>query len=170
MNDSLPLDVFSRWIHVGSAIVILGGTFFLRVVVIPAAAGLSDGEHSAFRGRLMATWRKFVYIGITLFLLSGFYNYITVSVPRHRGDGLYHGLMGVKMLLAFVIFFLASALAGRSKAFEGMRLANRRWLAIILVLGFLIVGISGYLKVGRPGSVAEAASAPVEPESSPGRT
>lgn len=164
MIDSLPIDILSRWTHVATAIVILGGSVFLRFLVIPAAATLPDSEHEAFRARLMGTWRKFVSVGIALFLLSGFYNYIAVAVPRHRGDGLYHGLMGLKMLLAFVVFFLASALAGRSKAFEGMRENNRRWLAITLALGFVIVGISGYLRVARPGSPPPAAEVSAEAE------
>ncbi|QDV33049.1 hypothetical protein [Tautonia plasticadhaerens] len=164
MIESLPIDLVSRWTHVATAIVILGGSVFLRFVLIPAASGLPDAEHEAFRGRLMGTWRKVVSVGIALFLLSGLYNYVAVALPRHRGDGLYHGLMGLKMLLAFVVFFLASALAGRSKAFEGMRRDNRRWLVITVALGFVIVGISGYLRVARPGTVPSAVEASAEPE------
>jgi uncharacterized membrane protein len=161
MDGTLPLDVLSRWVHVGTAIVVLGGSFFLRVVLIPAAATLPEAEHSALRGRLMTTWRRVVSIGIALFLLSGLYNYLAVAVPRHRGDGLYHALMGTKVLLALVVFFLASALVGRSKTFEGIRRSNRRWLAVAVSLGFVIVAISGYLKVARPGSVPASSSAPV---------
>jgi uncharacterized membrane protein len=138
---------------VGTAIVVLGGSFFLRFVLMPAAdAALAEAEHAALRDRLMATWRKVVTLGIALFLLSGLYNYLVVALPRHRGDGLYHALMGTKILLALVVFFLASALVGRSAAFAGLRRANRRWLVVTLLLGFTIVAISGYLKVARPGS------------------
>lgn len=154
MGETLPLDVLSRWLHVGTAIVVLGGSFFLRVVLMPAAAAsLPEAEHAALRERLMATWRRVVHLGIALFLLSGLYNYLVVAIPRHRGDELYHALMGTKILLALAVFFLASALVGRSQALAGIRRDNRRWLAIALVLGFAIVGISGYLKVARPGGV-----------------
>ena len=153
MGETLPLDVLSRWLHVGTAIVVLGGSFFLRVVLMPAAVSLPEAEHAALRERLMATWRRVVHLGIALFLLSGVYNYLVVAIPRHRGDGLYHALMGTKILLALAVFFLASALVGRSQALAGIRRDNRRWLAIALVLGFAIVGISGYLKVARPGGV-----------------
>ncbi|WP_199756807.1 hypothetical protein [Tautonia sociabilis] len=170
MADSMPLDVLSRWVHVGTAIVILGGSVFLRFVLIPAAEGLPEDEHQALRDRLLARWRRFVFAGIALFLLSGLYNYLAVSLPRHRGDGLYHGLMGLKILLALAVFFLASALAGRSKAFEGIRRANRNWLSVTLVLGFAIVALSGFLKVARPGaSPPPASSAPssAEPPGTP---
>lgn len=158
METLLPLDVVSRWIHVGTAIVVLGGSCFLRVVLMPAAAALPEAEHEGLRQRLMATWRRVVTLGIALFLLSGFYNYLAVAIPRHRGDGLYHALMGIKILLALVVFFLASALVGRSEALAGIRRNARRWLAITVLIGFVIVGMSGYLKVARPGSLAEATS------------
>jgi uncharacterized membrane protein len=156
MESSLPLDVLSRWVHVGTAIVVLGGSVFLRFVLMPAAsAALSEADHDTLRQRLMASWRRIVTIGIALFLLSGFYNYLAVAIPRHRGDGLYHALMGTKMLLAFVVFFLASALVGRSEGLAGIRRKSRQWLAITVLLGFVIVGISGFLKVARPGAIAE---------------
>lgn len=156
MESFLPLDVLSRWVHVGTAIVVLGGSVFLRFVLMPAAsASLAEAEHDALRERLMAIWRRIVALGIALFLISGFYNYLAVALPKHRGDGLYHALIGTKMLLAFVLFFLASALGGRSEALAGIRRKSRQWLAITILLGFVIVGISGFLKVARPGAISE---------------
>ena len=144
------LSLLSRWTHIGTAIVLVGGTCFLRFVLAPAAAQLPDAEHQKLKELVMNTWKKFVHAGITLFLLSGFYNYLVVQIPKHKGDGLYHGLMGAKMMLAFGIFFLASALVGRSKSFEGMRKNAKLWQLVIIVLAAIIVGISGYLKMAGP--------------------
>ena len=144
------LSLFSRWTHIGTAIVLVGGTCFLRFVLAPAAAQLPDAEHQKLKELVMNTWKKFVHAGITLFLLSGFYNYLVVQIPKHKGDGLYHGLMGAKMMLAFGIFFLASALVGRSKSFEGMRKNAKLWQLVIIILAAIIVGISGYLKMAGP--------------------
>ncbi len=146
------LDLLSRWIHIGTAIVVLGGSVFLRFVLMPAAVGLPDDEHQALRERLMGRWRKFVGIGIGLFLLSGFYNYLVVAMPKHQGDKLYHPLIGTKILLAFVVFFLASALTGRSAAFEGIRKNSKKWLLITILLAATIVVISGVLKFRPPTS------------------
>ena len=144
------LALLSRWTHIGTAIVLVGGTCFLRFVLAPAAAQLPDAEHQKLKELVMNTWKKFVHAGITLFLLSGFYNYLVVQIPKHKGDGLYHGLMGAKMMLAFGIFFLASALVGRSKSFEGMRKNAKLWQLVIIILAAIIVGISGYLKMAGP--------------------
>jgi uncharacterized membrane protein len=150
MDDLTPLNVLFRWIHVGTAIVVLGGSVFMRFVLMPAAAALPDAEHDALRQRVMGRWKKFVMIGIFLFLVSGFYNYLVVSIPAHKVYKLYHPLIGTKILLAFVVFFLASALTGRSVAFEGIRKNNKKWLLITIALAAIIVAISGVLKIAFP--------------------
>jgi hypothetical protein len=96
----------------------------------------------------LSTWKKIVHGGIALLLASGALNYYRVIADRsHKGDGLYHGLLGTKILLALAIFFIASALVGRSASFEPMRQNARKWLAINMVLALVIVAISGFLKV-----------------------
>ena len=144
------LSLFSRWTHIGTAIVLVGGTCFLRFVLAPAAAQLPDAEHQKLKELVMNTWKKFVHAGITLFLASGFYNYLVVQAPNHKGDKLYHALMGIKILLALGIFFFASALVGRSKSFEGMRKNAKLWQLVIVIFAAIIVGISGYLKMAGP--------------------
>ena len=141
------LAIISRWTHVGTAIVLVGGTFFLRFVLAPVAARLPDSEQANLKSLVMATWKKFIHAGIVLFLVSGFYNYLAVAAPLHKGDKLYHPLIGTKILLALVMFFIASALVGKSQAFAGMRRSANFWQSAILVLAAIIVGISGFAKV-----------------------
>jgi uncharacterized membrane protein len=134
---------------VGTAIVVVGGTFFVRFVLLPAATQtLEDDAHNRLRGAVMGAWKKIVHSGIALFLLTGGINYYRVIAERtHKGDSLYHALLGTKILLAMVIFFIASALVGRSAAFEAMRRNARKWLTVNLLLAAIIVAISGFLKV-----------------------
>lgn len=153
MDNLIPF--LSRWIHIVTAIVLVGGTIFLRFVLAPAAAQLSQPDHDKLRELVMNKWKKFVHGGIALFFISGFYNFIAVQVPKHRGDGLYHALIGTKILLAFAIFFIASALVGRSRSFEGMRKNAKAWQLLIVVLALVIVGISSYAKTNLPGRVVE---------------
>src|SRR5690606_14420955 len=140
MDELFFLHVISRWLHVGTAIVLVGGTVFMRYLVMPAAEQLPEAEHDALRQRILGRWKKAVHAGIALFLLSGFYNYMVVTLPAHRGDRLYHPLIGIKILLAFAVFFLASALVGRSKAFDGLRKNAKTWLSVIILLATIIVG------------------------------
>ena len=145
------ISILSRWTHIGTAIVLVGGTCFLRFVLAPAAAQLPDIEHAKLKELVMAKWKKFVHAGIALFIVSGFYNYLVVQMPAHKGDKIYHMLIGSKILLAFAIFFFASALVGRSKSFEGMRKNAKFWQMVIILLATIVVGISGYARVALPG-------------------
>jgi uncharacterized membrane protein len=158
------IDIVSRWTHVGTAIVLVGGLCFMRCVLAPAAAQLSEGEHTKLKDLVAARWKKFIHIGIVLFLISGFYNYLVVLAPQHKGDKLYHALLGTKILLALAIFFLSSALVGRSKAFSGMRANPKLWQTVILVIAAVIVGISGFAKVALKPKLAPVSTSHVAPE------
>lgn len=140
------LDIFSRIVHVGTAITIVGGTVFTLFVLLPAAKQLSQEAHDLLASEVKKRWKKFVHIGILLFLVSGFYNYMQ-AIPLHKGDGLYHGLIGTKMILAFAMFFIASALVGRSAKLQGMRDSRAFWLKALVLMAIIIVAISGYVKV-----------------------
>ncbi|TWU39941.1 hypothetical protein Q31b_32570 [Novipirellula aureliae] len=140
------LDVVSRIVHVATAITLVGGSAFLLFVLMPAAKQLEEAPHQQLSKLVMGRWKRFVHAGILLFLLSGFYNYYR-AIAKHDGDGLYHALIGTKMLLALGIFFLASALVGNSAAFEGIRKNRAKWLGWVVFLAAIIVIISGYVKV-----------------------
>lgn len=148
-SSALLLYTLTRVLHVGTAIVVVGGTFFVRFVLFPAATqNLPDDAHARLRGAIMGTWKKIVHAGIALFLLTGGINYYRVIAEgSHKGDGLYHALLGTKIILALVIFFIASALVGRAAAFDGMRRNAPKWMLVNLLLAALIVAASGFLKV-----------------------
>lgn len=150
MSTDLILAILSRWIHVGTAIVLLGGTVCLRCVVHPIIAAQHPETAELIRGR----WKKFVHGGILLLMLSGFFNYIR-AMGIHKGDSLYHALVGTKILLAFGVFFIASALVGRSAGTQRFRDAAGLWMTVVIVLSFVIAGISGVVKVrGVPEKVS----------------
>ena len=51
----------------------------------------------------------------------------------------YQMLFGIKVLCAFVIFFLASALAGKAQAFATLRKNARTTLTLLLLLAVLVL-------------------------------
>lgn len=138
--------VISRWIHIGSAIVAIGGTVFLRVVLAPSArATLSDDVHGQLAGVLIRRWARVVHACVAFLLLTGIYNTI-IQFPRHQGQPLYHGLWGVKILLALTLFFVAIAITGRSPAFAKLREKRMQWMSVNILLGGVILLISNVLK------------------------
>ena len=140
------VDILSRFVHIGTVIVLVGGSFFMRFVLMPAAERLSDSEHAALRERVMDCWRKIVHAGIALILISGVYNLIR-TLKSYDVDAIYHSLFGIKFLLALAVFFLASAMVGRSSALEAIRQNRKKWLGIAILFAAIIVAISAYLKV-----------------------
>ncbi len=159
MDLQFAVDVLSRVVHVATAIALVGGTVFMLFVLLPAAKELSKEEHDKLRISINRIWKRFVHVGILLFLVTGFYNYFR-AMPLHKGDGLYHGLIGTKMILAFVIFFIASILVGRSDRFEGMRKGREKWLKVLVLLAAIIVAMSGFAKI-HGGKVVPTEAAPI---------
>ncbi len=164
---SLFLFSLTRFIHILSAVILVGGTIFIRFVLQPAAAAtLSPDQHDQFRAKVMSRWKWIVHRGIGLLLISGLINYgREIATGTHKGDGLYHALLGIKIILAFAIFFIASVLVGRSPKFESWRKDIRKWLAINIALAVIIIAISGFLKV-RTGWMRDPANivAPADAE------
>ncbi len=146
MDIQFVIDAISRITHITTAIALAGGTAFVVFVLAPSAKSLLESEELKLRTSINQRWKRFVHVGILLFLVSGFYNYFR-AMPSHNGDGLYHALIGTKILLALVLFFIASALVGRSKAFDFMRKRRIVWLRTIVLIAFAIVVISGVVRV-----------------------
>ena len=159
MTAQLILAWFVRLVHIGSAIAAIGAPFYIRFALMPAAAATLDEEtHQKLREAISKRWSKFVYLLITLFLVTGFFNFfVEIRLPPEPGQALgklitarwkdfsphdkqtYHMLFGIKVLSAFIIFFLASALAGRSKALAAIRKNARTAVTILLLLGGLVL-------------------------------
>jgi uncharacterized membrane protein len=89
---------------------------------------------------------RLVMIAIALLLVSGFYNYLTVELPQHKGQAIYNVTMGIKILLAFAVFFFASALTGKSTAFEGLRKKRKRWLTLNILLALAVIALGAFLR------------------------
>lgn len=154
MDSVTAVNVISRIFHVGTAICMAGGTVFILFALLPALRGTDEQTRSTVLSNTGNYWKRFVHGGTLLLLITGFYNYF-VQIKLHKGDGLYHALIGVKMLLAFAVFFLAAVLVGNSPRFQSFRNNRQRYLGIIVLLVAIIVAISGMLKVrGIPAKIA----------------
>ncbi len=168
MSNELIIPLLVRWIHIGCATTAIGAPFFVRFALMPAATqSLDDATHQKLRQAINARWRHIVYALITLFILTGLYQFL---VPT-RVDGvlvtarwrdfspedqrLYHMVFGIKMLAAFSIFFLASALAGRSETFAVIRKKAKLFVTILLLLAAILLACSSVLRFLPASNVAE---------------
>ncbi|MFN3653111.1 MAG: hypothetical protein ACK47B_26320 [Armatimonadota bacterium] len=143
MDAMFWVNLLMRWLHVASAVVGIGATVMMRFVVMPNAAELA--------ARIQPAYKRLIHSSLGLVLLTGFYNYLVVSIPAVRaareqqlpGFEMYHAVMGVKMLLSLVLFGIAIfALQPREGAAEN----RKSLLSVNVVLGFLILLVAAYLR------------------------
>lgn len=146
MNDIDIAVLLSRWIHIGAVIVAIGGAVYQRFALLPGAQeALDDDARDSLREALRRRWSKVVGASIGVLLLTGFLNFVLVAVPPKIHAIPYHPIFGLKLLMAFAIFFLASVLAGRSPGFAAMRKNSAKWLNVIIALAVVIVFLSGLM-------------------------
>jgi len=140
------LGVIIRFSHIFGAIIAVGGAIFAAFVVFPAAHVVPEESRAHFNEMIRKGFARLVMIAITLLLVTGFYNYLVVELPLHKGQAIYNATMGVKILLAFAVFFFASALTGKSAAFEGLRKKRKRWLTLNILLALAVVVLGAFLR------------------------
>lgn len=144
-HTPLVLNVLMRWMHILAAIGLVGGSFFLRFVLVPAAGSVLDPDtHANLREQVRKRWSMVVNIGMLMFIVSGFYNYLMVTRFEHPDEPTYHMLFGIKFLLAMVVFFLAALLTSRKQ-----RLAAKSpmWMGVMLTVALTVILIAGYMKM-----------------------
>jgi len=142
------LPLLMRWAHILSAVFLMGGAFFMRFVLTPVAnVVLEDPVHDIMRRSIQARWKKFVYVFVTLFLVSGFYNYLFVTRFDHQGEPVYHMLFGIKFLLALVVFTLAMLLIGKTGTAKRVQANSALWTGVLLLFALAVVAIGGYMKL-----------------------
>ena len=145
MMDDL-FNLILRWMHIFGAIILLGGTFFMRLAYIPAVAILTDDVRQTLQPAVRRRWAVWVMIAITMLLVSGIINTILYAQQYDFPGGYYHALLGIKFLLALVIFYIASKLMGRSQSAERFRESTQFWLNVNLTLAILVVGMAGVMR------------------------
>jgi uncharacterized membrane protein len=146
MSATEIISIASRWVHILSVVVAIGGAIFIRFALLPSAKEvLSDDAHAQLRKNVTNRWKMVIHVCIALLIVTGGYNFFMTF--QHGVKPLpYHPIFGVKLLMAFAVFFLASALNGTSPGFAKFRENAPKWLTIQITLAATIILISGVLK------------------------
>ncbi|MFN7921086.1 MAG: hypothetical protein U0Q16_13380 [Bryobacteraceae bacterium] len=127
MDAADVVALVSRWVHILSAVTLLGAMFFARVALVPAS-----------QTGLLARFRGVAGAAIAGLALSGLYNLLTkAAVPPG-----YHAIFGVKFLLALHVFAVAWLSTGQG-ADDSKR---ARWVTGVMFSGIAIVLLSGVLR------------------------
>jgi len=127
-------------VHIATAFAVTGAVFFQWWVLHPTLEGRDESED--LKEALRLRWRMVLKVAIVLLLLTGFYQMWAIGLPKGKVDPSYHMWFGIKFIAALGVIFIASALAGQSKALAGMRAKGGTWLAVAAILALIILWLS----------------------------
>ena len=165
MSDPLfPVLLVLRYMHILGAIMLMGGTIFMRFGLVPVVPTLDERTRTDLHEKVRSRWSKFVMLASALLLISGIANLALAS--RYEFEPVlgmsYHMIVGIKFILALPIFVFASFLAGRTETAKKFQAKARMWMNINLALALLMVLIGGLLRfTARDLKPPEAATAAV---------
>jgi hypothetical protein len=148
MGPLFWFNVITRWLHVTCAVVGIGAFFFWRLVLMPALAAQEPGARQALAAQLAPRLKTLIHSALGLLLLTGFYNYY-VAIPKVRTlvyRSLYHPIIGTKILLALVLFGIATALLSSRSGSGNIGEERSGRLTLILVLAVIILFLSAILR------------------------
>jgi uncharacterized membrane protein len=139
------LLLLSRVLHILGAIVLVGGLFYLRMIVAPSVSADSKTSADAWFGGRRGAWAKWVGIATLFLLITGLFNYVHTIKTDDLATS-YHMIAGIKILVALVLIFLASLIAGRSPLADQLRERMMFWLSVCVLIGVLTVILGSVLR------------------------
>ena len=141
------LSLMLRWLHIGSAIILVGGIVFWRATLLPALETLSQSDRDELLTSLRRRWARWVMLTSGLLLISGLVNAVLNIKQYEFAGSLYHILVMVKLMLALTLFWIASVLSGSSVLAQRWRPKTKFWLNVGLGLAVLLVAVAGIMKM-----------------------
>jgi uncharacterized membrane protein len=146
------LKALIQWIHVGSVVLMIGGFFFFRVVLLPIANRSSDP--AALISSVLRRFSGIVWTALLTVLISGLYNFISFFRTARAGAidpvvsdySLYIFVLGVKLFIVFLIFTLAIFLTFPYPVFDVYQKKPAPWLNLTVILGLIVIFLSAYLR------------------------
>ena len=161
MQDVDVVTLVLRWIHILAAMASFGGALYMRFALMPAAhESLDPPTREKLREALRARWARFVHGAIAVLLVTGLVNLVRFLMSSNLPAMPYHAILGIKLLLALVVFFVATVVVGKSPAFQRARQNMGGWLTGLIAATVIIVLLSGILSQVRHAHTAPGETAP----------
>ena len=138
------LPYLARYLHIASAITLMGGMIFAAIAWLPAlrTAG-ADGQ--SMSDAIAARFRPWFAAAIAGLLLSGFYNYMRHAAAKDVPT-MYHMVFGMKFLLALHVFAVGWLSLGRGNPKRGRQISG------VVISGLVIIGLSAWMRFLALGS------------------
>lgn len=138
--------LISRWLHIVGVVITIGGSMFMMFGLLPGMkASLDESSRNQLREAVRKRWSMYVHMGIAILLITGGINFYKLGMSSNLSPMPYHAIFVVKFLAALALFFVGTALMGKSPAFEKFRQNPSKWLRFMIGVGSLVILLSGLL-------------------------
>ncbi len=144
MSADLIIHLLFRFIHIGSVIMLLGGVFYARQVLVPAFNLLPSELRMQSAVAAQARWRTTLFLLLILIVGSGLYNFFAYTGPKHTAT--YQMWFGIKILLVAHICATAILSATSNYGDVAVEGKGKHRLVSVTIAGFVVVLISSYLR------------------------
>jgi uncharacterized membrane protein len=104
------LVILSRYLHVLSAILAIGGLFFMRVILPLGLAQADAASREAVFLRCRRAFKMLIHTAVLLLLLTGAFNTYSAWNDYRLNTRLMHGLWGPHMLLGIIAIIISLVL------------------------------------------------------------
>ncbi len=138
------LDVVMRYLHIVSAIMLLGGLTFLAFVLRPALNGVDASVADTIRQAAERRFRRLTYLCFAGLFVSGVYNWMLLARVYKEVGKHANAVIGIKVLLALIAFLIVW-----TQAIGLMRLPGKACRLINIHLAAIIVLLAGLLRYWR---------------------
>jgi uncharacterized membrane protein len=151
------LPALIQWIHVGSVVLLIGGFFFFRVILLPSAKVLPENQQSKLLEAAFRRFRVVIWSALLTILFSGVYNFIaflrsTGSLSQDpptelvQDPSIYILVLGLKLFIVFIIFTFGVLLTFPYPVFAPIQKRPAPWLNLTLILGLIVIFLSALLR------------------------
>ena len=136
---------------------LIGGFFFLRVILLPAAKVLPEDQRPKLVNAAFRRFRIVIWSALLTILFSGVYNFIAFlrSTGSFSPDpptepiedlSVYILVLGVKLFIVFIIFTFGVLLTFPYPVFAPIQKRPVPWLNLTLILGLIVIFLSALLR------------------------
>jgi uncharacterized membrane protein len=150
------LPILSRWTHIVTACIAIGGVFFLRIVLPVGLRAADEISATAVLLKCRRVFKMTIHTALLLFLISGTYNIVHGWADYKAMDpAIGHSLLGLHLLLGLIVLgILMWILAAKQQVPAGYM----KWLAVSLGLMLVTVAVASTLKTAREAAIRHPAA------------
>jgi uncharacterized membrane protein len=131
----MPLDILMRFLHIISAVTLIGGALAWRFGALPAIEPLAGDTKAKVGNAIAASLRPIVLTAMALLLLSGIYQYMMVANKTPA----WNAVIGVKFLGVLHIFAVGFLVTGQNNQ------KRSRQLTGVVISGVIVIGLAATL-------------------------